>query len=133
MSVGRGDINAICLSRIDDKRLIGTNDSESYKNIGLKMDSKIAELFKDHSDHFIEMALSWDRREPLDDPDAYGRRTGECGDTVEFFLRIKDNRIFRICFKKFVKYLFNKYSNSRTERQKVYLQFRTQISTNRTV
>lgn len=39
------------------------------------------------------MALSTDRIERITRPDGYGKRTGECGDTAEFFLICKDNII----------------------------------------
>jgi nitrogen fixation NifU-like protein len=39
------------------------------------------------------MAFGHDRRERVEHPDGYGRRTGECGDTVEMFLCIKNDRI----------------------------------------
>jgi len=44
------------------------------------------------------MAFGYDRRERLQDPDGYGRRTGECRDTVEMFLGIKDGRIQSVSF-----------------------------------
>ncbi len=39
-----------------------------------------------------------DRRERIDQPDGYGKRTGDCGDTVEMFLTIGDDRIHSISF-----------------------------------
>ena len=39
------------------------------------------------------MALSHDRKERVSNPDGYGKRIGECGDIVEFFLTIKKNVI----------------------------------------
>ena len=63
------------------------------------MEEKIKQLLKDdHSERYIEMALRQDRRMRLADPDAYGKRTGECGDTIEFFLRVRDGRIFQAMF-----------------------------------
>jgi nitrogen fixation NifU-like protein len=34
------------------------------------------------------MAFRHDRREVIEHPDCYERRTGDCGDTVEMFLTI---------------------------------------------
>lgn len=50
------------------------------------------DFLKDHSLNFIEMALGTDRIERVACPDGYGMRTGDCGDTVEFFL-FWDNHI----------------------------------------
>ena len=51
-----------------------------------------------HSLKFIEMALGTARIERLADPDGYGKRTGECGDTAEFFLICKDNILESVSF-----------------------------------
>ncbi|MFH0729617.1 MAG: iron-sulfur cluster assembly scaffold protein [Pseudomonadota bacterium] len=64
----------------------------------MSMQSKMETLLKVHSRHYLEMALSRDKQERIDDPDAYGKRTGDCGDTVEFFLSIRDDRINRTLF-----------------------------------
>lgn len=39
-----------------------------------------------HSLNYLEMALGRDRAEQIENPDGYGKRTGVCKDTVEFFL-----------------------------------------------
>ena len=51
------------------------------------------DFFQTHSLKYIEMALSTDRIEIISNPDGYGKRTGDCGDTVEFFLTCKNNII----------------------------------------
>ena len=56
------------------------------------------EFWQDHSDHYLEMALRSDRRERVEHPDGYGKRTGGCGDTVEMFLTICDERIHSVSF-----------------------------------
>jgi nitrogen fixation NifU-like protein len=53
---------------------------------------------KNHSEKFIEMALRTDRRKRLDNADGYGKRTGDCGDTIEMFLIIENSRLERISF-----------------------------------
>jgi nitrogen fixation NifU-like protein len=39
------------------------------------------------------MAFNYDRMEKIENPDGYGKRTGDCGDTVEMFLTISKNGI----------------------------------------
>ena len=55
-------------------------------------------FWQDHSTRYLEMALSTKHRERLDHADGYGKRTGECGDTVEFFLTVNDGKIASISF-----------------------------------
>jgi nitrogen fixation NifU-like protein len=62
------------------------------------MNSKEFDFWRDHSLHYLEMAFRHDRRERLQNPDGYGKRTGECGDTVEMFLCIKTGRIQTVSF-----------------------------------
>ena len=56
------------------------------------------DFFQAHSIKYIEMALRTDRIERVTDPDGYGKRTGDCGDTVEFFLTCKNNIILSSSF-----------------------------------
>jgi nitrogen fixation NifU-like protein len=53
---------------------------------GVNMTGKDFDFWQDNSLHFLEMAFRYDRRERIQYPDGYGKRTGECGDTVEMFL-----------------------------------------------
>lgn len=46
-----------------------------------------------HSDRYLEMAFNADRRERVSQPDGYGIRTGDCGDTIEFFLTLAHDRL----------------------------------------
>ena len=62
------------------------------------MIEKSFDFWRDHSLHYLEMAFRYDRRERLQNPDGYGKRTGECGDTVEIFLSIKSGRIQTVSF-----------------------------------
>ena len=55
-------------------------------------------FFQTHSLKFLEMALRTDRTERIFNPDGYGKRTGDCGDTVEFFLTCRGNIIESCCF-----------------------------------
>jgi len=51
------------------------------------------DFWQKHSETFLEMALRSDYRGRIQHPDAYGKRTGECGDTVEFFLMVDHGSI----------------------------------------
>ena len=62
------------------------------------MGEKIFDFWQDHSLRLLEMAFSADRREVLDHPDARGKRTGVCGDTVEMFLMAERGRIRSVSF-----------------------------------
>ena len=44
------------------------------------------------------MALRTDRIEKIDNPDGYGKRVGDCGDIVEFFLTCKNSTIVSSSF-----------------------------------
>jgi len=56
------------------------------------------DLWQDHSLRYLEMAFRTDRREIIGRPDGYGKRTGECGDTVEMFLTVRGDRIASVSF-----------------------------------
>ncbi|MFH1153472.1 MAG: iron-sulfur cluster assembly scaffold protein [Pseudomonadota bacterium] len=56
------------------------------------------DFWQDHSLEFLEMALTRDYQERVENPDGYGKRTGECGDTVEFFLMTSGNLIETISY-----------------------------------
>ncbi len=57
------------------------------------MTEKEFDFWQDHSLNYLNMAFSHDRQERIENPDGYGKRTGDCGDTVEFFLQMKDQLI----------------------------------------
>lgn len=62
------------------------------------MGEKGFDFFQEHSLRYLEMAFRTDRRERVLRPDAYGKRTGECGDTVEFFLAVREGRITHVSY-----------------------------------
>ena len=62
------------------------------------MEKETFDFWQDHSAKYLEMALSTEHRERPDHTDGYGKRTGECGDTVEFFLTVRDGIIRSISF-----------------------------------
>ena len=51
------------------------------------------DIWQTHSLKFLEMAFRADRQEKLQHADGHGCKTGDCGDTVEFFLILKQDRI----------------------------------------
>jgi nitrogen fixation protein NifU and related proteins len=54
------------------------------------MEQQELDFFDKHSTEYIEMAYDYHRFERLSHPDGYGKRIGECGDTIEIFLTIGD-------------------------------------------
>jgi len=56
------------------------------------------DFWQDHSLHYLEMAYRSDRREKIEHPDGYGKRTGECGDTVEMSLSVMNGLIRSVSF-----------------------------------
>ncbi len=55
-------------------------------------------FWQDHSTTYLEMALSAERRERVESPDGYGKRSGDCGDTIEFFLTIRGDILKHVAF-----------------------------------
>lgn len=55
-------------------------------------------FWQDHSLEYLEMAFMQDHMERIENPDGYGKRTGECGDTVEFFIMEKRGVIDHISY-----------------------------------
>jgi nitrogen fixation NifU-like protein len=56
------------------------------------------DFFQDHSLQYLDMALGSDRRALIKKPDGYGKRTGDCGDTVEFYLQVRQETIQYLSF-----------------------------------
>ena len=55
--------------------------------------------FEEHSPHFQEMVSRVDRYGILEKPDGYGKRVGDCGDTIEMFLSIRGGQLQMVTFK----------------------------------
>jgi nitrogen fixation NifU-like protein len=51
-----------------------------------------------HSERFLKMAFSATRRQVIKNPDGYGRNTGQCGDTVEVFLKLAGCKLTSVCY-----------------------------------
>jgi nitrogen fixation protein NifU and related proteins len=62
------------------------------------MDRETSEFYNSHSPQFLVMALKNDEREIPKHADGYGKRTGDCGDTVEIFLTVTDHIITQVNF-----------------------------------
>jgi nitrogen fixation protein NifU and related proteins len=62
------------------------------------MTDEPVDFWQHHSVSYLEMALASDRHEKIENPDGYGKKTGECGDSVEFFLAIEQKRVASVSF-----------------------------------
>jgi nitrogen fixation NifU-like protein len=56
------------------------------------------DFWQNHSIKYLEMAFKTDRLEPLEEPNAEGRHTGDCGDTVKMVLKLQGNIIAQVAF-----------------------------------
>ena len=55
-------------------------------------------FWQDHSMRYLEMAFRNDRRAVISNPDGYGKRTGDCTDTVEIYLTVRDGLIQSVSY-----------------------------------
>jgi nitrogen fixation NifU-like protein len=62
------------------------------------MKEKISDFYQDHSLQYLKMAFGSDRQSMIQKPDGYGKRSGACGDTVEFFLQVREDTIQHLSF-----------------------------------
>lgn len=58
----------------------------------------VFDFWNDHTTEYLGMAHMWDRRKKLDNPDAIGEKTGDCGDTITMYLDVKDGLVQQLCF-----------------------------------
>ncbi|GBC63246.1 iron-sulfur cluster assembly scaffold protein [Desulfonema ishimotonii] len=56
------------------------------------------DFWQEHSLKYLEMAFRTDKQHRMEQPDGYGKKTGDCGDTIEMFLRIRDERVKEVSF-----------------------------------
>ena len=61
-------------------------------------EKETSDFWQDHALTFLEMAFRTDRRERLEKPDGYGKKIGDCGDTVEFFLNLAGDTIRTLAY-----------------------------------
>jgi nitrogen fixation protein NifU and related proteins len=57
------------------------------------MNQSSAEFWQHHSVRFLEMVFRADRRETLSNADGCGKKTRECGDTMEIYLVVRNGRV----------------------------------------
>ncbi len=57
------------------------------------MQEKEFDFWQEHSINFLEMAFTTDKQEKIANPDGHGKKTGDCGDTVEFFILLEKDSI----------------------------------------
>lgn len=62
-------------------------------------DETSARTFAEHSPNFQEMVSRIERYGILEKPDGYGKRVGDCGDTVELFLSVRGGQLQLVTFK----------------------------------
>jgi len=62
------------------------------------MKQKKFDFWQAHSLQYLEMAFRSDRRGAIARPDGYGKRTGDCADTVEMYLTIDNGRIQSVSY-----------------------------------
>ena len=55
-------------------------------------------FWQDHSSNYLEMAFRTDHTGLVERSYGHGRKTGECGDTVEMFLSIENDLIKHVSF-----------------------------------
>ncbi|MBU0973468.1 MAG: iron-sulfur cluster assembly scaffold protein [Proteobacteria bacterium] len=51
-----------------------------------------------HSLQYLEMAFETGNRERIQTPDGTGKRTGDCGDTIAFFIMVEKGILSRVSF-----------------------------------
>ncbi len=56
------------------------------------------DFWQDHSETFLIMAYLYDRRKAIKQPDGYGKKTGDCGDTITIYLAIDNGVISQVNF-----------------------------------
>ncbi len=55
-------------------------------------------ILQSHSLKFLKMAFRTDRQESVRHADGHGKKASACGDTIEFFLMVKKDRIQSISY-----------------------------------
>jgi nitrogen fixation protein NifU and related proteins len=55
-------------------------------------------LWQSHSIKFLEAAFRTDRQERLHNADGRGKKTGACGDSIEFFILVKNERLQALAY-----------------------------------
>jgi nitrogen fixation protein NifU and related proteins len=62
-------------------------------------DETAVRSFNEHSANFQEMVSRVERYGELEKPDGYGKRVGDCGDTIEMYLSIQASQVRMVTFR----------------------------------
>lgn len=62
------------------------------------MNDPLDNFWQAHSEKFLEMAFRTDHQEVVRHPDGHGEKTGDCGDTIAFYLMLDDDHIRSISY-----------------------------------
>ena len=62
------------------------------------IEKHVCKPIQHHSTKFQEMASRTDRYGKLANPDGYGKRTGDCSDTIEIYFYVLEDRIQMLTF-----------------------------------
>lgn len=63
------------------------------------MDTTNKSSIRNHSNNFQAMVARAERYGEMENPDGYGKRTGDCGDTIEMYLSIQAGQIRMVTFR----------------------------------
>ncbi|MCG8565265.1 MAG: iron-sulfur cluster assembly scaffold protein [Desulfobacterales bacterium] len=62
------------------------------------MEAHDPDFWNHHSLHYLEMAFEAGNMEAVENPDGFGKRTGDCGDTVNFYIQVEDRCLKQVSF-----------------------------------
>ncbi|MBB5347709.1 iron-sulfur cluster assembly scaffold protein [Desulfoprunum benzoelyticum] len=62
------------------------------------MEPELPAIDQAHSAQFIDMASRTNRLKIVPHPDGYGKRVSSCGDSIELYLSVRDDRIRAVSF-----------------------------------
>ncbi len=63
------------------------------------MEKTTPRSFQEHSPNFQKMVSRVERYGELEKPDGYGKRIGDCGDTIEIYLAVQAGQLRMITFR----------------------------------
>jgi len=66
--------------------------------VEIHMDTELPAIEQVHSAQFIDMASRTNRLKTIHHPDGYGKRVSSCGDSIDLYLAIRDDRIRTVSF-----------------------------------
>jgi nitrogen fixation NifU-like protein len=75
---------------------VAAEERDKFRCMRMKfknMTKETPESLQEHSQRFLEMAFRTDKCGIPTTPHGHGKRTGQCGDTIEMFVTVRDNHI----------------------------------------